>query len=564
VGTESASATVLVTNSGNAPLSVTGVVTSASFVETDSCTGAMIVAGGSCSVAVSFAPSATGAQAGLLTVYGDVAGGQGTVQLNGVGTAPAAIVLTPNALAFGSLTVGATSGAQSITISNTGGNAATVQSVTVSGDFTLSANSCGTTLAPSVGCTASIEFAPTASGPRSGTMTVVDSAGTQVAQLTGMGMSPATDGLAPLSLSFAAQEISTTSAAQQVTLTNAGDVALTLIAASVTGDFAVVNGCGASLAGHSSCALQVTYVPKNVGTETGVLSVADELRTQTVSLAGTGIAPPGVSLAPNGGLAFGATPVGQTSTGQIVTLTNDGGLPLALSGVAVSGDFAIAANSCGSSLAAGTNCTLTLTFTPTAAGGRAGALIFTDSAASSPQSVALSGVGIDFALAADGASSTTISSGQTATYLLQLTSAAGVPGNAAFTCTGVPAASVCTVTPATTALYAAGGTVVTVTIATGVTGARMEAPMMPWSSPVVWLAVMAPLGFLGWRRRRGWLLLAAIGLVGCSTVGRTIPPGGGDGGTAPPVVTPSGSYTIVVAGSSAGLVRTVNLTLVVE
>ena len=69
------------------------------------------------------------------------------------------------------------------------------------------------------------------------------------------------------------------------------------------------------------------------------------------------------------------------------------------------------------------------------------------------------------------------------------------------------------------------------------------------------------------RRRRGLvsLLVGAVllGAGGCSTIGRTIPPSGtGGGGTT--VTTPSGSYGIVVSGTSAGLVRTVNLTLVVQ
>jgi hypothetical protein len=406
-------------------------------------------------------------------------------------------------------------------------------------------------------------FAPTASGVRNGTLTVVDDVGTQVAELTGTGVSPATDGLAPLSLTCGAQEITTTSAVQPVTLTNAGDEALTLTSASATGDFSVVNGCGASLAGHSSCGFQVTYVPKNVGAGSGVLSIVDEYRTQTVSLVGTGTAPPGVTLAPSGGLAFAAMPVGQSSAGQVVTLTNNGGLPLALSGVSVSGDFAITTNTCGTSVPAASNCTVAITFAPTVAGGRAGTLTFTDNAGSSPQTMALGGVGIDFALAPDGPASQTVSSGQTATYLLLLSSVAGVPGDAAFTCSGVPAGAVCTVTPSTTAVYAAGGTVVTVTIATGVTGARVVPANLPWNEPIVWLALVLPVGFVSRRRRRGWMLMLLVGLVGCSAVGRTIPLGSA-GGTTTPVVTPGGNYTIVVAGSSAGLVRAVDLTLIVQ
>ncbi len=566
VGTVSAAVTVTVTNTGDAPLSVTSVVTSGDFVETDDCTGQAVAPGATCAVSVAFAPTVTGTRTALLTVYGNVAGGQATATLTGVGTAPASIVLTPTALAFGSLNVGSTSAPQNITISNLGGTSAALQTIIASGDFAVSANSCGAALPPSVGCTVSIEFAPTASGVRSGTLTVVDAVGTQVAQLTGTGVNPATDGLAPQMLSFAAQEITTSSAAQQVTLTNVGDVALTLVTASATGDFSVVNGCGASLAGHASCAFQVTYVPKNVGAEAGLLTVSDEYRTQTVALTGTGLAPPGVSLAPTGGLAFAATAVGQTSAGQVVTLTNNGGIPLTVGGASVTGDFAIAASTCGSSVAAGANCTLTVTFSSTFAGARSGVLTLTDNAASSPQTLNLSGVGVDFAVAADGPVTQTISSGKSATYLLLLTSVAGVPGDAAFTCSGVPANALCTVTPSSAPLYAANGTVVTVTVATGATGARLEGPKLPWSSRVGWLALMLPVGLVALRRRRGLLLVLLVGLAGCATEGRTIPSSGGSsggGGTTSPV-TPSGTYTLVVAGSSDGLVRAVDLTLVVQ
>jgi hypothetical protein len=565
VGTDSASVPVTVTNSGNATLTVTSVAASGDFIESDTCVGTPVVVSGTCSVAVKFAPTATGTRTGVLTVYGNVAGGQATATLSGVGLAPASIVLTPTSLSFPATTVGTTTAAENITVSNTGGTSAGVQSIGVMGDFTISANTCGTSIAPGTGCTVSIVFAPPASGVRSGTLTVIDDVGTQTANLTGTGTNPATDALTPLTLSFAAQTLNTASTAQQVTLTNAGDVALTGIAAQVTGDFSVVNGCGASLAAHSHCALSVTYVPKSVGSETGVLTVSDEYRSQTVSLSGIGVAPAGAAVSPTGGLTFASTAVGQTATAQTVTVTNNGGLPLTFGGVTATGDFTVGANGCGASLAAGSACTLQVSFAPTVAGIRSGALTLMDNAASSPQTLALSGVGVDFALASDGAATMTVTSGQAATYLLLLSSVAGVPGSAVFTCSGVPTASICTVTPATTPLYAAGGTVVTVTVATGQAHASLEAPEMPWSRRLVWLALVLPVG-LALRRRRGLLavlvVLFVVSVGGCSTIGRTIP-GDGGGGTTPPV-TPSGTYTIVVAGSSAELVRAVNLTLVVQ
>ena len=244
-------------------------------------------------------------------------------------------------------------------------------------------------------------------------------------------MAPATDALGPLSLSFAAQQLNTQSATQQVTLTNSGDVALTLIAAQIaSGDFTVVNGCGNSLNGHSTCSLLVAFAPKSVGAGVGSLMVTDQLRSQTVALNGVGVAPAGVSLSPFGGMSFAATGVGLTAAAQTVTLTNNGGLPLTIQSFAVTGDFAIVAgsNTCGASLAANAACTARIVFAPTVAGARTGSLTVVDNVAGSPQSVQLTGTGVDFALAANGSTAATIAVGSQAVYGLLLSSAAEFRG----------------------------------------------------------------------------------------------------------------------------------------
>jgi hypothetical protein len=563
VGAASAYVTVTITNTGNAVLNVSSVTASGDFNETDNCAGAAVAQNATCTVQVRFLPTAIGRRSGVLTVYGNVAGGQVTAALSGTGTAPPAVVLTPTTLSFAATGVGATSAPQAITISNTGGNSATLQTPMITGDFTIAGNTCGSSLAPNTGCTLSIVFAPTASGTRAGTLTVTDSAGTQVASLSGMGTNPATDSLAPVSLSFAAQQLNTSSAAQQVTLTNAGDVALTLISAQVaSGDFAVVNGCGNSLNAHSTCAFSVTYAPKSIGQQAGALTITDQFRSQTALLSGIGLAPPGVSLSPVNGLTFGATGVGLSAAAQAVTLTNNGGVPLALAGIAATGDFALLAgsNTCGNSLAPTAVCSVQMVFTPSVAGTRTGTVTFSDNVSSSPQTLPLTGVGVDFTLASNGPSSITIASGQTATYALLATSLAGLPGAVAFTCSGVPAHSTCTVNPANPAL---GGTAnVSVTVATGLATAAADTPQMPWSRGLVWFAMLAPIGFMFKRARRCGPLLMLILMAGCST-GRTVPEAT-TGGGATSVSTPSGSYTLVVAGSTAGLVRSVNLTLVVQ
>lgn len=566
VGTASAAQTITVTNTGNAPLQVTSLTTTGDFEETDDCAGTQVAPGAACSVQVVFLATAVGSRAGVLTVYGNVSGGQATAALTGTGLAPAAVVLDPLSLNFGSVTVGATAMPQNITISNTGGVTATLQTPTATGDFQITANTCGATLAAETGCTVAIAFTPTASGTRSGSFSIADSAGTQTASLSGAGAAPATDGLTPLTLAFGPQQVGSTSPSQTVTLTNTGDNALTLIAVQVSGEFSATSGCGASLSGHASCAIVVAYVPKTVGSASGVLTVSDQFRSQTVPLSGTGTAPPGISLTPAQGLTFAATGVTETSAAQTITLSNQGGAALLIGGVSVTGDFSIPAssNTCGASLSPQASCTLQVVFAPTVGGVRMGSVSIADNAAGSPQSLALQGTGVDFALSAAGAASVTVTSGGTAVFPLLLSSAAGVPGVAALTCAGAPTNATCVVEPSSAPLGSTAS--IAVTVATGVNASAALRP-----TRVLWWALVLPIALVRPRSRRtprmGLLLLAVCGLLcatGCGS-GRLIPASSASTVTGPtPVTTPAGSYPITVSAGSAGLTRTVSLTLVVQ
>jgi hypothetical protein len=200
-------------------------------------------------------------------------------------------------------------------------------------------------------------------------------------------------------------------------------------------------------------------------------------------------------------------------------------------------------------------------FVPSLAGARTGTLTVVDNAPTSPQSLQLSGTGIDFALNPNGNTTQTITAGTQAMYPLLLTSAAGLPGTVNFACTGAPTYSTCTVTPSSAAL--GGPSTVTVTVATDVAVLRL-----PAEPQVVWFAVLLPLGLLGLRRKR-WRSLAAVAIVcsvvalaGCGT-SRLIPlTNTSGGGSSTP--TPSGAYNLTVSGTSAGLTRSVGLTLVVQ
>ncbi len=572
VQTTSASQTIALTNTGTMSLNVLSLAMMGDFTETDTCAGQSIVPGGSCSIQVRFAPSQAGLRTGELTVFANVAGGQLTATMTGTGLPPASILVTPSALSFGGISVGASSAPQYITIANTGGQAATLTGETVSGDFTLFPNTCGISLQPNSSCTVGIVFAPTASGPRNGLLTIVDSIGTQTAVLSGTGQTAATDTLTPLALTFAAQQVGTTSTAQPLILTNSGDQALTSIAVAVTGDFTAANNCGAVLQGHASCAVSVTYAPTQTGAEAGSLRITDQFQSQTVSLSGTGAAPPGVSATP-ASIDFGNDAVGSTSSVSIVTVTNTGGYALTNLTAAVTAGFAVATNNCPATLEIGSSCPLGITFSPAATGAVTGTLTVASASLSRPLTVALSGSGADFGMAVSGASSIVITSGQTATFALQLSSLAGSSGTVALTCAGLPRNTQCLLNPASIALTGLNSSSVTVSVATGVSSTSLLRRDTSWRVAVPVLSLVLPLCWAGFRRRRStWILLviAAVGLgaVGCgvSSSAGSVGKGssGGSGGSGAQNQTPFGTYPITITGTLSNITHSVQVNVTVQ
>lgn len=301
------------------------------------------------------------------------------------------VTVTPTSLSFGSQPLSITSGAKAATLKNGTSGPITISSVSVSGDYAQT-NTCGASLAAGASCTISLTFTPTATGSRTGTLTITDSASNspQTVSLSGTGVLQAT--VSPASLSFGSQALATTSAAKSVTLKNNLPTALSISSITTTGDYAQTNNCGTSLAAGASCTVNVTFTPTTTGSRTGTLTIADNASNspQTVSLSGTGVAQAAVSPA---SLSFGNQVVGFASAAKTVTLANNLQTGLTISSIATSGDYS-QTNTCGTALAAGANCTISVTFTPTTTGSRTGALTITDNTNNSPQAVSLTGNGV--------------------------------------------------------------------------------------------------------------------------------------------------------------------------
>ena len=331
-----------------------------------------------------------------VSTYGGTSSNCGT---NGCGTiysidlGGATVTLSPTSLTFAKQATSTTSAAKNITLTNTGTIPLVISSVAIDGDFAVSANTCGATLAVGKKCKISVTFTPTQLGPLAGTLTITDNADNspQTVPLSGTGIPSAT--LTPATATYAKQAVGTTSSPKTFTLTNNQTFALTSIAISTTGDFAVsATACSTSLAPKAKCTISVTFSPTTTGNRTGQLSVSDSADNspQTAALSGTGVVP--ATLTPLSA-TYAAQAVGTTSAAKTFTLTNS--QSVALTGVAISttGDFAVSTTTCATSLAANSKCTIGVTFTPQATGTRTGQLSVSDSASNSPQASNLTGTG---------------------------------------------------------------------------------------------------------------------------------------------------------------------------
>jgi len=229
-------------------------------------------------------------------------------------------------------------------------------------------------------------------------------------------------------LQFGNQATGTTSAPLTITVENTGNNYLNFSSLNftATGPFSVTGGtCEQETDGGYSpsetCTLTVTFTPTATGAATGSISVASNALASpsTINLTGSGTATaaPAATLSP-GTLSFGSVTSGVTSSAQMLTLSNTGNAALAISGITLGGanptDFA-ETNTCGTSVAAGASCTISVTFTPGSAASFTATVSVADNATGSPQTASLSGTGTAPAAPVASLSPTTVSFGNVVT-----------------------------------------------------------------------------------------------------------------------------------------------------
>jgi len=188
VGTTSPVQAVTLTNQGSSTLTISSIVPSGDFAETNTC-AATLAAGASCTISITFSPTTGGARGGAVTIN---SAGNSPQNISLIGTASSGTAsLSATTLTFGEQDLWTNSTAQNVTLTNKGTTTLEIIGVLASGDYSQT-NTCGSSLAASVSCTITVTFMPGATGTRTGYITVsdTDASNLQTVTLTGTGEVP--------------------------------------------------------------------------------------------------------------------------------------------------------------------------------------------------------------------------------------------------------------------------------------------------------------------------------------------------------------------------------------
>jgi hypothetical protein len=208
--------------------------------------------------------------------------------------------LSANSLTFSQQTVGSTSAAQTVTLSNTGNASLSISSIAIDGtnfgDFAQT-NNCDGSVAAGANCAISVTFTPTAAGSRSASLAITDNASgsPQTVALAGTGAQAPAVSLSLTSLAFGQENMNLTTPPQTVTLSNTGNSLLNISSVTIGGvdpyDFAQTNTCGSGLAAGAYCSISATFTPTGTGSRNAFLAISDNASgsPQMVGLTGTGL-----------------------------------------------------------------------------------------------------------------------------------------------------------------------------------------------------------------------------------------------------------------------------------
>src|SRR5580704_2781770 len=297
-------------------------------------------------------------------------------------------IASASVVPFGTALVGS-AGESTISLTNYGKQPMAIENILASPGFTES-NNCPASLGVGMSCNVNMKFLPFVAGISVGTLEIIDSdpSSPQIVALNGLGT------FVELPIYYPGFRFPETAIGQstqhQVTMTNTASQTLNISKIQMVGDFSETDDCLPSLSAGSSCTLTLTFQPTSSGYLVGNVEVWDDdpASPQTGRLVGVAT---GVVVSPTS-LQFGNVVVGQSSPPQSLILQNVSSATLNIASVVARGDFG-QTNNCGSQLAPGATCSISVTFTPKKQGALQGTVTSSDSDERSPQTIPLTGTG---------------------------------------------------------------------------------------------------------------------------------------------------------------------------
>lgn len=313
------------------------------------------------------------------------------------------VSLSPTSINFGNQTINTPSAPSTVTLTNTGSLSVSITSIALQTgtQYSVSSNTCSSTLGIGSSCTVGLTFTPTSTGAKTDSLVFTDSAtgSPQSVALSGTGVVAA---VPVVSLSSGSSGCGSSTVGAQVncstvTLTNTGTGPLSISSMTASSQFGVGSNCGSTLNAGSSCVITPTFTPAGTGAITGTVTITDNASGSPhhISLSGTGTAAPApvVSLSSSSS-ACGSVNVGFTGSCPTVTLTNTGSATLNIASITPSGAAFGVTTTCGSTLFNGSSCTITPSFTPSGSGATSGSVSIVDNASGSPHVISLTGTGV--------------------------------------------------------------------------------------------------------------------------------------------------------------------------
>jgi hypothetical protein len=375
------------------PATVTGILTTAGYAQSNTCSAAL-QPHGECRVSVTFAAAGNEDAPGTLTIANYGPGGPETVNLHATGVQPGDLSVSPNSLSIPFAYIGIASTFSPVTVANNSKNIITIQKIATTAPYTQT-NTCPSNLAPAATCQVSVVFKPTVTGLANGILTITHSGkgSPETVPLSDTGVTTVQFRSSPVQ---AGQQLVNTRGTVYVDLENYGSKTVTLGAFTVQGsEFALTqNNCGTSIPQFYGCPLTLAFTPSGTGLRTGTISVlgSDYSQPHVAVLQGLGISG-GVGSLSATSITFAPQTVGTKSSAHKITFTNTGSGMLTINGIVTSPQFFTKTTSCGKTLQPKVSCTISVFFDPTLQGILVGSLSIQDDGLNGQHTIALSGTG---------------------------------------------------------------------------------------------------------------------------------------------------------------------------